>query len=309
MQFALEINNLFDTWVNKTTIYLKKQTIDLKPKKLIQHIAEDILKTFENKALLENYNVYQHLMNYWNATMQDDCYIIAADGWKAEPYRIIVENKNGKKVDKGWACDLVPAELIINRYFIADKKAIEQLETQKETIAIQLQELEEEHSTEEGYFADFDKVNKANIQKRLKELTSNKKDKKVVAKNYSIAAEPETLYGEAAVLEQYIDLLETQSKLNTQIKEAIELLDQKTLAKYKTLTESDIKELVVNDKWIATIKLAIQTEMEHISQNLAQRIKTLALRYETPLPQQAEQLKKLEEKVNTHLFKMGFEWE
>ena len=64
--------------------------------------------------------------------------------------------------------------------------------------------------------------------------------------------------------------------------------------------------MVVNDKWIATIKLAIQTEMEHISQNLAQRIKTLALRYETPLPKQTEQLKTLEEKVNTHLFNMGF---
>lgn len=309
MQFALEINNLLDTWVNKTTIYLKKQTIDLKPKKLIQHISEDILKTFENKALLENYNVYQHLMNYWNATMQDDCYTIAADGWKAEPYRIIVENKNGKKVDKGWACDLVPAELIIKRYFKEDKKSIEQLETQKENIAIQLQELEEEHSTEEGYFADFDKVNKANIQNRLKELTSRKKDKKVVAKKYSIAAEPETLYGETAVLEQYLDLLDTQSKLTTQLKEATELLDHKTLAKYKTLTENDIKQLVVNDKWIATIKLAIQTEMEHISQNLAQRIKTLALRYETPLPKLTSHLKALEEKVNTHLFNMGFECE
>ena len=25
-------------------------------------------------------------MNYWSETMQDDCYLIAANGWKAELY-------------------------------------------------------------------------------------------------------------------------------------------------------------------------------------------------------------------------------
>jgi len=73
-------------------------------------------------------------------------------------------------VDKGWTCDLVPKELVIDRYFLIEKKAIEQLEADKEVIATQLSEMEEEHNIEDGYFADLDKVNKANVQKRLKAI-------------------------------------------------------------------------------------------------------------------------------------------
>jgi type I restriction enzyme M protein len=309
--YTLEINSLLDKWIAKSTAYLSKQTKGLLPKKVIAHISEDILSTFENKALLENYNVYQHLMNYWSATMQDDCYLINADGWKAEPYRIIVENKQGKKIDKGWACDLLPVEIIIKKYFKEDKEVLEKLETQKESYATQLQELEEEHNTEDGYFADFEKVNKANVQKRLKELSTLKlkNTKKNLKEDYSMVAESETPYGEVSLLEKYLELTEKQSILNAEIKEATELLDQKALAKYQKLKEADIKELVIKDKWMLAIQQAIQAEMEAISQTLAQRINELATRYEKPLPQLTKQLADLEEKVNAHLFKMGFEWE
>jgi type I restriction enzyme M protein len=61
-------------------------------------------------------------MDYWATTMQDDAYLIAADGWKAETYRVteVKKNKEGKvtkTVDKGWACDLVPKALIVARYY------------------------------------------------------------------------------------------------------------------------------------------------------------------------------------------------
>ena len=35
-------------------------------------------------------------MDYWAETMQDDCYLIAADGWKAETTRVIEKDKKGK---------------------------------------------------------------------------------------------------------------------------------------------------------------------------------------------------------------------
>ena len=133
---------------------------------------------------MDKYDVYQHLMNYWNEVMQDDCYLIAVDGWKAE-LSIIKQTKSATV----WDCDLVPKTLVIDRYFLTEKKAIEKLEAEKETIATQLTELEEEHSVEEGYFADLDKVNKANVQKRLKELLATKP--KAKKQNLAIAAEPE----------------------------------------------------------------------------------------------------------------------
>ena len=95
-------------------------TVGVKPKQIIHGISEDVLQTYTGKALMDKYDVYQHLMNYWNETMQDDCYLIAVDGWKAEPVRILVKNK-----DKGWDCDLVPKTLVIDRYFPTQKEAIE----------------------------------------------------------------------------------------------------------------------------------------------------------------------------------------
>ena len=66
-------------------------------------------------------------MDYWAETMQDDCYLIAADGWKAETYRVIEKDKKGKEKDKGWTCDLIPKALIVARYFAAEQAAIDQL--------------------------------------------------------------------------------------------------------------------------------------------------------------------------------------
>ena len=65
---------------------------------------------------------------------------------------------------------------------------------------------------------------------------------------------------------------------------------------------------MVDDKWLAMIGKAIQTEMDRISQRLTQRIKELAERYETPLPAQTSEVAELENKVSAHLEKMGFVW-
>ena len=206
--------------------------------------------------------------------------------------------------------------MVIDRYFSKEKQQLEQLEADKEAVAAQLTELEEEHSGEEGFFATLEKINKASVQKRLKELkeATPKKSKKVV-EVLSMAAEDAVAYGndkeemtEQQMLELYLSLSEKQTQLNAQIKTVAEELDKKTLAKYPTLTEDDVKQLVINDKWMTSIKKSIQTEMERISQRLTLRIKELAERYETPLPQQNMEVAVLEEKVNAHLIKMGFVW-
>jgi type I restriction enzyme M protein len=102
--------------------------------------------------------------------MQDDCYLIAADGWKAETYRIIEKDTKGKEKDKGWTCDLVPKALIVDRYFAAEQEAIDKLAVELESVTDRLTELEEEHGGEEGAFSTLDKVNKANVAARLKEI-------------------------------------------------------------------------------------------------------------------------------------------
>lgn len=289
--YTAKMNELFSRWKNKSTQTLKEIRPGLKPKEIIFELSTNLLAHYADQTLVSKYDVYQHLMDYWADVMQDDCYLISAGGWKAETYRILVKNKQNKTVDKGWDCDLVPKELVINRYFYKEKEAIEALEAEKETIAGQLAELEEEHSGEEGYFAELEKVNKGNVQARLKEIKGDKDARE-----------------EIKVLKTYLDLVSKQADINKKIKEAKAELDEKLYAKYPTLTEKEIKTLVVDDKWMASIEKNIQTELDRISQRLAQRIKELAERYETPLPVMDDEVKELEQKVTAHLERMGFAW-
>lgn len=297
INFTKKMQKTFEQWKQKNTTLFKNMTKGIKPKEVISSISEDILNSYDadniKTSLVEKYDIYQHLMDYWQQEMQDDCYLISEDGWKAETYRIIVKNKKtNKDIDKGWTCDLIPKNLIIEKYFFEDYNKIEKLKQQTEEITGKLQELEEEHNTEGGYFGDFDKVNKLTIQNRLKEITNlppSKMDKE-----------------EKFILEKYLTLLEKQSKLNVDILKAEIELDNKAYNKYPLLTIEEIKTIVVDDKWMKNIEKKIKQEIESVSQKLTQRIKGLAERYQSPLPLINNEVNELENKVKLHLQKMGF---
>ena len=303
VSFSGKMDSLFDDWKNRNTTLLKDLKVGLKPKQVIQTISEDILRCYTDKNLLDKYDVYQHLMNYWNEVMQDDCYLIAADGWEAGIRRIVVENKQKKQVDKGWTCDLVPKELVINRYFKVEKEQIDQLEAESESIAGSMQEIAEEHGGEEGLLtevtSDTGKITKVLVTNRLKELGS------LLGKS-KFDDETGT---EFKVLKEYLSLCERYATVGAKIKTLNAELDEKLLKQYKTLTGEEVKALVVDDKWMSSIQRSIKTEIERISQRLTQRIKELAERYETPLQKQTAKVAELEAKVAAHLKKMGFVWE
>ena len=67
--------------------------------------------------------------------------------------------------------------------------------------------------------------------------------------------------------------------------------------------------LVVDDKRQATLKAAIQAEIERVTQQLANRVKTLEERYAEPLPQLTQDVEALSGRVDEHLKQMGFVWD
>ena len=282
--YIKEIDVVFNSWKEKHTLILKSLAVGAKPKEVIRNLSEAILTSFADRILIDQYDVYQHLMTYWSDTMQDDAYLIAVDGWKAE----LTQRKKDE-----WDCDLVPKQLVIKRYFPAEEKAIAQLETDRDTISRQMEELEEEHGGEEGLLeevkTDKGKISKVNLQKRIKEIKSD-----------ADAAQ------ELKVLVAYLKLIEKEADDNRKIKDAQAALDKKVMARYKTLTEDEVKTLVVDDKWMTAISLEVKSELERISQRLTQRIKELAERYATPMPELNAKVEELETKVGKHLGKMGF---
>ncbi len=287
--FSKKMDKVFAGWKSKTTDRLKALKKGCKPKQVISEIAEELLSNYDNISLIDKYDIYQHLMNYWLETMQDDLYIVAIDGWKAEPYRVLLKDKKGRDVDKGWTCDLIPPSLIVDTYFKKEQEALERMESEKENLNSQLEEMEETHGGDEGYFSQFDKVNKAQVARRLRELKGDNSAR-----------------DEIKVLQEYLDLAEQAATLNVSMKEAAESLDQLAYNQYKKLSEQDVKLLVVEAKWMKAIRQAVKSEMDRISQRLAQRIRELIERYESTLPEINKEVAILEKKVNLHLAKMGF---
>ena len=77
------------------------------------------------------------------------------------------------------------------------------------------------------------------------------------------------------------------------------------LARYATLTETEIKTLVVEDKWLATLGEAIEGELQRLTQQLAGRAKELEERYARPLPDLEQEVEAFGAKVEGHLKRMG----
>lgn len=301
----------FEDWRKATTARLNGFRKDGLPKALIEVIAEELLAAFRMAPLLDAYDVYQHLMDYWAEAMQDDCYLVAADGWVkgAQPREIVqVRNKDNKltwpeahdylKGKRRFKSDLVPAPILVARNFVAEREAIEALDNQLTAAEQQLDELREENSGEEGLLAeviegegDKQRIPAKAVKARLKEIGSD-----------PVYAD------ERAVLEAYGNLLEQQADAKAKRKAAQEDMDKKIDAKYPKLTETEIKALVVNDKWMARLSAAVQGELDRVSQTLAGRIRELAERYAAPLPMLTDEVETLAGRVQEHLKKMGASW-
>ena len=286
---------LFVTWQVQHSEALKTLGAGCKPTEVITELGDDLLAHYAELPLINSYHVYQHLMSYWAETMQDDLYLISADGWKAETYRVLERDKKGKEKDKGWACDLVPKVYVVARYFAAEQKAVRALEAELETTEAELAELEEEHGGDEGAYADLEKVNKANVSARLRELKS------LFAQDDAQA--------ELGALNAWLTLFNRQTELKKQLKEAGAALDKKALDKYPELSVNDIKTLVVDDKWLGSLAVAVGGETERVSQRLTSRVRELAERYDVPLSALSTRAQDLEAKVGAHLQKMGYVWD
>ncbi len=283
--FNQTISGLFDAWRNEHRPRLEGILISDRPKVLLNTLAEDLLHRFEAAPLLDAYDVYQHLQDYWYATMQDDVYQLVIDGWQA-----LIASGPAKGEPN---TDLLPPELIVRRYYSAEAAAIAELEAKRDAISRELEELDEEQGGEDGPLAegktDKGKLTAASVKARLKAIKSD------------LDADEER-----QALEQCLAMIEREAEASKKAKAAQKMLDAKVLAHYALLSEYELKSLVVDDKWLATLQADVQTELDRVSQSLTERIRQLAERYATPLPALNAEVEALAAKVNVHLAKMGF---
>ncbi|PSB30111.1 type I restriction-modification system subunit M [Chlorogloea sp. CCALA 695] len=292
---------IYTDWRKQHNDLLKGIAISDKPKELIKTLSEDLLARFAGADLLSRYEIYQLLMDYWAETMQDDVYVLVQDGWAAgKRLRQLIVKKGDKRpetpdlmIDKHkYKSDLIAPKLIIDRYFAPQQQQIDQLQADVEAKSQELETLIEEHIGEEGLLSDAQtdtgKVTKASITARLKEVKGDKE--------------------EQGVLKQCLKLFDGETEAKKVLRDKQTALDAAVFAQYPKLTEDEIKTLVVDDKWQGTLKNAIASEIERVTQQLANRVKTLEERYAEPLPQLVQEVEVLSSKVEEHLKRMGLEW-
>lgn len=292
-------------------------------KELIAQMSEDLLQAFADNPLVSNYDLYQHLMSYWQEVMQDDLHIISLDGWKAgnEWNRQVIKGKTGKdgKVGKdkevaglaGVQGRLIAADLLAKVYFEDLQAQIATQEQVIESAQASLTEIEEEQSSEEGLFADLEKINATEVGKLLKQLQPTKKAKAAAKHEYAMVAEPEAVYETKSsfdVLEEYVALDISIKKANAEIKKMQAELEKAVTEKYAELSETEIKDLLVNQKWMAHLQSTLVQEQDKISQALTQRINALAERYATTLGKLEAEVLEASNNVKSHLEKMGWVW-
>jgi len=286
--FHAQATALFDDWRARHTPRLMAFKQGDQPKALVEALAEDLLASFKAAPLVDEYAVYQQLMDYWAAGMQDDAYLIAQDGWVAQPQRVVETDKKGKQKDKGWACELLPKPYIVARYFAAEQAALAAKQAELDAVASQLAELEEEHSGDDAVFSGFDKINAAGVKDRIKE----------------IATDPDAA-DEWQVLKAWLQLSADEAALKKAVKELGAALDQRAFEHYAKLSLAEIQALVIHDKWLARLGQDLQAELDRVSQTLTRRIRDLAERYEAPLPAMLADITALSDAVDKHLRRMG----
>jgi type I restriction enzyme M protein len=268
----------FNQWMKKNKPLLSALKVGSRPKALIETLSEDLLATFAESRLIDPYDLYQHLMTYWTDIMQDDVYMLVTEGWIANP-------------------ELIPPALLIARYFKREQEAVEKLQAEQETLTAQMDELDEEHGGEDGLLVDAKndrgRITKASLRSYLKQIEN---DTDVETQNI------------ASLLNRYLQLIEQAMEAGKMVRDTQKALDDKVSAHYARLTLNEIKTLVIDDKWLATLAADVDAQAQAIASQFAARIKELAERYAAPLPQLTGDVETLAAKVATHLQKMGFAW-
>ena len=280
-------NSTRNKWCSEVRRTLEAFKQNSNPKILGEYLGDTILDAYSNNtSLVDAYGVYDILMDYWNDTLLDDCYIIKTDGWKAE----YVNTKKKPASVADIECDLLPVNIIVEEYFAVEKKAIEEKESTISEKEAKKDAAEEDILAIEN-FEDIAYTIDDNEEKIIKSDTELKK----LLKNESIATESK------ALVKSFLEIKGEVKNLKSELKKKnLELLES-VKEKYESLSEEETKKLVIEKKWFASLAENMITELQNVVQKIVTEVTSLQERYESTLDDLEENCKTLTDKVAGYL--------
>ncbi|WP_120988935.1 type I restriction-modification system subunit M [Helicobacter pylori] len=266
------------------------------PKTLIESVCSRVLKEFEKVEILDKYGVYQLFKDYYNEVLQDDWFLLSFNGFiNAKNLRKLTplkdKNKKANYLEEPdfviqktyYKSDLIPKNLIKQRFFEKETKELEELENALNEKEALLDEFIEEHSNEEGLF-DGLKINESVLKKELKNATDSE-DKKI--------------------LKTALALLEAKNKALKMKNKAHEELELKAFHQYKNLKLGEIKDLIIKDKWLKSLKNALENKIQKRINAFISALNGIIQTYSNSLLELDKEVKESESKVLEHLKDLG----
>ncbi|MFP6146945.1 type I restriction-modification system subunit M [Helicobacter pylori] len=266
------------------------------PKTLIESVCSKVLYEFEKGEILDKYGVYQLFKDYYNEVLQDDWFLLSFNGFiSAKELRKLnpLKDKNKKAnyleepdfvIQKTYyKSDLIPKHLIKQRFFEKETKELEELENALNEKEALLDEFIEEHSNEEGLF-DGLKINESVLKKELKNATDSE-DKEI--------------------LKTALEWLEAKNKALKMKNKAYEELELKAFHQYKNLKLGEIKDLIIQDKWLNSLKNALENKIQKHINAFISTLNEIISNYSNSLLELDKEVKESESKVLEHLKDLG----
>ena len=298
--FRDAIHTALADWESKARRALCDFGLGGRPKNLIEELSESLLTSFQAVPLVSAYDVFQRLMDYWAEAFQDDAYLIAEAGWVdaakpafVGPGRVPKDGAEFVVSKQRFKSDLLPADILIARYFAAEREEIAEQGRRLSLIEAEITELVEEHRGEGGALEDVvdenGKIAKPAVVAALKSISPEAGD-------------------ETEILRTSLRLLDAFARSKDELRSLQSALFTRIAAQYGELSESDVQSLVIDGKWLARARQEVTAQVHVISTAFAGRIAELARRYAVPLPEIEAGSQALSERVAGHLAGLGFRW-
>ncbi|KQO18074.1 type I restriction-modification system subunit M [Paenibacillus sp. Leaf72] len=192
--YADKVENTFESWKDKVDDKLRTVDGTTKPKLLIAEIAEQVLVKYEPVTLIDKYDAYEVLLSYWNEVMSDDVYLLVQEGYKAiRDIEVFTKTSTKKKKDgteetrtteTGWDGKLVPKGIVIEMFFSAEKKAIDDIEMIIVAAQAELDEIienAEDGSAINDVLTDKGKLNRTALKVQIEEIRSSIETEEIMA--------------------------------------------------------------------------------------------------------------------------------
>ncbi len=266
------------------------------PKTLIESVCQKVLYEFEKVGILDKYGVYQLFKDYYNEVLQDDWFLLSFNGFlSAKELRKLTplkdKNKKANYLEEPdfiiqktyYKSDLIPKHLIKQRFFEQEAKELEELENALNEKEALLDEFIEEHFNEEGLF-DGLKINESVLKKELKNATDLEDEK---------------------ILKTALELLEAKNKALKMKNKAYEELELKAFHQYKNLEINEIKDLIIKDKWLNSLKNALENKIQKRINAFISALNGIISSYFNSLLELDKEVKESESKVLEHLKDLG----